>query len=341
MDIKIVQLHKQEFKDLQNSQLILELSGKDINYAVVNTLRRLSLDYVPTYAFTKESIFIEKNTTIFNNDYMRLRLSQLTLPNINIPIVYLPEKFWKNINYADPKRDKYPDDNQNLEIYINVENKSNDILNVTTNHIKYIENNKEVESKFNKEYPSLIIQLRPNEIFKCRAIGVLGVGKRDNIWAAAGNAYYEEIDPNRYKLIIESQGQMDEYEILHKACEIIKIKLNDIKFMIGNKYNSTSIMNQNHLIIKLENEDHTIGNIMNEFLQNNKNIAFSGLSKPDLLIDEIVIKLVSVEPNPIKPLFETIDFIINLFNNIQNKLLDLGKDYITYLNHKIKPKKKK
>lgn len=46
IDIKIKQISKQEFKNLQSSQLTLELSGKTVTTALVNTLRRLSYDYV-------------------------------------------------------------------------------------------------------------------------------------------------------------------------------------------------------------------------------------------------------------------------------------------------------
>ena len=52
---------------------------------------------------------------------------------------------------------------------------------------------------------------------------------------------------------------------------------------------------------------------------------FSGLSKPDLLIDEIEIKLVSLKNNPIKPLFETIDYLIQMFNEIQKQLVKLSR----------------
>jgi hypothetical protein len=48
------------------------LPGKSVNPVLVNTLRRLSYDYVPIYAFPGESIQIEKNTSIFNNDYFLL-----------------------------------------------------------------------------------------------------------------------------------------------------------------------------------------------------------------------------------------------------------------------------
>src|SRR5579885_2835589 len=131
IDIKITQLHKQEFKNLQSSQLIIEISGKSVNSALVNTFRRISYDYIPTYAFPTESIYIEKNTSIFNNDYMKLRLSQMTIPNIVNKIYYLEDKYWKNIKYDNPERDKHPNDKKILEFYVNAINNTNEIMNVT------------------------------------------------------------------------------------------------------------------------------------------------------------------------------------------------------------------
>jgi len=324
LDINIKQLHKQPFINLQSSQLILEFSGKDVNYALVNSLRRCSLLYVPTYCFTKDSITIETNTSIFDGDYMRLRLSQLTLPKIDIPINFLPEKYWKNVDYSDPNREKHPKDTKNLELYINAKNDSPEILNVTTDHCKVYSNGVEQKDFYKPISPSLIIQLRSGEEFNCRCVAVLGVGQINDIFAASSNCYYQEIDPTKFKFTIESQGQLEEYDILYKCCDVIKNKINDIKKIIQENNKNEVITKGNSIIIRLENEDHTIGNYINYLLQNNKDIAFSGLSKPDKLIDEVILKIMSVKPNPMKPLFETFDTMINTYDVLQSNITKLA-----------------
>jgi DNA-directed RNA polymerase subunit L len=318
IDIKITQIHKQKPVDLTTSQLALEISGSSVNAELVNTLRRLALDYVPTYAFAKETINIEKdgNTSIFNNDYMRLRLMQLTVPNIKTNISYLPEKYWRDVKYDDPEREKFKDDKKKLEIYMNVTNTTNSNMNVTTDSLKYYEDNEEKPEKFKTSFPSLIIQLRPQETFKFRAECVLGVGKRSNIWSAVGTSYYEEITPEKFNLFLESQGQLDEYDILHKSCDIMRAKLNEFKDLLIEK----SIKNQDELLIRLPNEDHTLGNIINAYLQLHKNIAFSAVRKMDLLQDEVELKIKSVDNNPLKYVLETVEYIIKLFNAIEKLL---------------------
>ena len=100
IDIKINQLNKNPFSGFGESKLVLDISGKTVNEAVVNTIRRLVMDHIPTYAFCKESIDITTNTSIFDNDCMRLRLSQLTLPDIQNNVIDFPDKFWKNVYLA-------------------------------------------------------------------------------------------------------------------------------------------------------------------------------------------------------------------------------------------------
>lgn len=328
IDVKVVELHKQEFKGFQASHLMLELRGDTVNSTVVNTLRRLALDYVPTYAFTKETIDIEENTSIFDNDYMKLRISQVTVPQLKVPVSYLPEKYWKDIDYADPERERHPSDKSNLELYINKVNAGTDVLNVTTNDVVLLNNGEEMQ-RFDKKLPLLITQLRPKEVFKCHARAALGLGKRNDIWAAAANSWYEDVDPNRYKFSVETQGQMDEYEILYKACDVLKNKLTEIKGVINDKYNVSDITKGKRLTFRLDGEDHTTANIINEFLQINPNVAFAGLSKPDLLREETVIKFMTVKENPIKPLVETVDFVIELYSNIQKQIQKLGGKFIT------------
>lgn len=329
IDIKIKQLYKQEFRDLQNSQLILELSGSSVNNITANTLRRLAIDYVPTYAFTSELITIDKNNSIFTNDMMKLRISQITIPNILNNIIYLSDEYWKNVEFSNPNREKHPDDKKILELYVNAKNNTADIQNITTNDCKIYLDGTEID-KFDKKYPHLIIQLRPLEFFSCRCVAALGIGKISNIWAAVANSYIDEINEHSSKLILETQGQMDEYEILHKGCKILITKLNIIKKLIEDEYETDEIMEKNELKLIIQNEDHTVGSILNDSLQQNKNISFSGLSKPDLLIDSLVIKLKSVKKNPLGPLYETIDYIIELYTEIEKQILHLGKKFIKY-----------
>lgn len=323
IDIKIKQISKQEFKNLQSSQLIIELSGKSVNPSLVNTLRRLAYDYVPMYSFPNELITIDKNVSVFDNDYMRLRLSEITIPNISNKVNYLDDQYWRNVNFANPERDKHPDDNKVLELYVNAKNDTKENMNVTTEHARLFENGVELKDKFNVKFPSLIIQLRPGGIFSCRCVAALSVGKVNHIFCAAGNAYFSDKD-DKYNLILESQGQMDEYEILYKSCLVMKEKLKITKALLKEQYDSPKIKDATMLKIELKNEDHTLGNVINEYLQDHKGVLFAGLAKSSLLIDTIVITMETVKKNPLIPLEETIDYVGKIFDNIIIHVKKLG-----------------
>lgn len=324
VDINILELAKQKFEGLKQSMLKLELYGKSINSSFINSLRRISLLHIPTYAFCKNSIEITENTSVLNNDYMKLRLEQLTYPNLKNNIINLPEKYWKDINYSNIKRDRHPDDKINIEYIINITNNNDETLNVTTNDLTIYENGDKVE-KFDKKYPSLILQLKSGQSFKCRAICVLGIGLRNDIWAAAANCYFQIIDENKYKFILESQGQLDEYDILVKACQIMVDKMNKLKIYFEEKFNSIDFKTTNEITLELDNEDIMVGNLLNETFQMNKNILFSGISRPYSFNKTVFIKLQTSKNNPIPYIFESIDYIIECYKTLENKITKINK----------------
>ena len=78
-------------KEMNNSRLELNLKRKNLNYVVMNTLRRTILSDVPIYAFDK--ITINKNTSAYlNNNYMKLRIENLPVIGIENNNVFYEEK---------------------------------------------------------------------------------------------------------------------------------------------------------------------------------------------------------------------------------------------------------
>lgn len=324
-EINIKQIHKQPTKNLQSSQLILEFDGSTINCCLVNALRRLCIDHIPTYAASERSITIDKNTSIYDNDYMKLRLSQLTVPDIKINIPYLEDKYWKDIDYGNPDRIRHPDDSDMIELYLNVTNNESTNLNVTTNHAKVYINGETVD-KFDEKYPLLLIQLKPKETFSCRCVHALGIGKLSNLWAG-GNIYYEydESKPNNITMTLESLGQLDEYELLYKACIVMKKKVELIRFKLQGFERKVE-----HIAIELWDEDSTMGELINVYLQDHNQIQFSGVKKSDLLIDMMTITYITSAKNPLDPFHEILDYVEELSEFLLEKFDKLGDKYIQF-----------
>ena len=92
--------------------------------------------------------------------------------------------------------------------------------------------------------------------------------------------------------------------------------------------------------VKIVDEDHTFGQIINYEIQSHKNIKKSSISKPSLLVREIILDII-VSPDNVKSM---IDFVMEAFDNLMNKIDVFEREYNKLLNPdkpKPKPKTKK
>jgi DNA-directed RNA polymerase subunit L len=229
-------------------------------------------------------------------------------------IFYLENNNIKTIDDIN-KNYKAHDKEKLIEAYINVENKTNNLMNVTTNNLDYyIDNTKKKYVEPSPDNPTLLVQLRPKEKFKCHMKASLGISEVDNIWCS-GNSYYEvdNNESNKVLFTVESSGQINEYKMLTKSCLIIKMKLDALKDIINKQ-----IEDSNEILLELENEDHTLGNIINNILQDDTNIIYSGLSKDDHLVKKIKLRIISKDKSPNKIILKNIDHLINIFTHLEN-----------------------
>ena len=321
IDINIKEIKHMKFHELHGSSLVLEFSGESLNIKHINAIRRVSMDDIPVYAFPAELIKIESNNTIFNNDYMRLRLSQIPILNFDNDLDYLDNKYLNmEINFDNPNFIKYEKEKL-IEIYINSYNNTPDNINVTTNDINYIEDGEPVK-KYSSKYPILLTQLRPNETFKAHLVAALSNGHKSNIFSAASNCFYDQDEESKkITFTIESQGQLLENIILIKSCNFIIKKLGDFKEYLKNKLKETPKYEKNSTIIfEFENEDHTMGEILNDCFQDHSKIVFSGLSRPSPFERIIKIKIISSDENPINYMLECIEYLTNVYKHILKEL---------------------
>ena len=122
-------------------------------------------------------------------------------------------------------------------------------------------------------------------------------------------------EPFEFQFIIESIGQFPSVQLLYDSIFILKLKLHDIlnnisfnigNFIINDKLEHT-VNTELEWVLKVKNENHTIGNLVNDYLKSNKYVSFGGYKMPH-------------------PLKEEIEFYINL-----NKKKDMKDFYKTTL----------
>ena len=130
----MIKINKIDFKilnqdnELGDSRLVFNMKGSNINYIVMNTIRRTILSDIPILAFT--NFKIDKNTSIFHNNYLKLRILHLPVWGIE-----------NTVNYINDKENKTSD---NEEINFNNDyDELNDIDNINYNKDDDISDNDE------------------------------------------------------------------------------------------------------------------------------------------------------------------------------------------------------
>jgi DNA-directed RNA polymerase subunit L len=295
-------------KDYNSSSLCVEFTGKDVYYKLINGIGRVASNGIPSYAFHPQLIMIEENTCpAYDNQYLQLRLSSLPIYDLPLDLIYLNDKFWKSYPYYDLHREKHPKE-QEVKAYVNYHNNSNEIKFVTTNDLTlYVDG--VPYNTYNKEYPILLIKLRPNDTFKCNMTACIGIGEAHTIFKSSVNSYATYTDTN-YELNLQSNGQETEYVTLIKSCKHIVKRFEDIKSQLETRVKTKELKNDKIILLTIDNEDHTIGEILNYELQNNENL-FSAVSKPNHLIKSVLFKIESLKPEKIlDDIFLTLDIII-------------------------------
>lgn len=350
LDIRISLLEKKESIDgLATNNLKIKLNGKNINYTIVNTIRRIILTLVPSYAYDPNDMIFEKNTSVFNNDYMRLRLSNIPIINnsYSAPIVKIDDSVLNKI--LDLERDALSEmdakkiiskeveekkakrkleivENLNMHISAKNDNKYGMILPVTTNdtNTKYYIKGKEIKPiyprpilliKLKPEQPKSIDGVIPGEEFKCTCIASLNIPLKSMIYSSCAICTYEEISDNEFHFELESIRQISEEMILTLACKIIILKLNQIQEKIIKAIgNNDHAKTEAELII--ESENHTMGNLLTRVIQDQPDIEFAGCKVDHLCVNELTIRYKTNGTEFITILKRSVSYLISLYEII-------------------------
>ena len=142
MDIKYNVLKYEPI--IGNTRLELNIKGSEINHIIMNTLRRVILTYIPIYAFTDFNI--KKNKSIFNGNYLKLRLKNIPVWGIENNIEIFSPSIPNQVNEAEAE----PDDEEDVDTDDDVElnnkqsNLNSSTLNQLTMFVDYTSTSKEI-----------------------------------------------------------------------------------------------------------------------------------------------------------------------------------------------------
>lgn len=343
--------------DIKRGRLQLLCKGEDCNEQFINAIGRIAVERLPMYAYAQELIKIERinpetgyhDSIPFNHDMMRLRLKNTPVMNVDPSFAILHERYWQNVDYRSPDREIHENEKR-IEVYIDAKNTAPEedteaILHITTNDIRLFIDNEPAQI-YSKEYPLLIISLKPKEAFKCSMRAVLGVGVNDTCWDACSNfCYDQETIPGSLIAKFQSASQFDEFILVDRALEYFRNRAKQVKDEINRQYLLDKTPTERFLI-RLVDEDHTMGEPISYEIQSHKDIINASCSKPDHLIKNIVINVVAKNKDKmLNAVMESMDNLIakiDHFEKAYNSITRPTENKTSNNNSKAeKPKEKK
>ena len=322
--------------ELGNSRLEFKISGPNIDYIVVNTIRRVIMTNVPIYAFG--DFKFEKNTSVFHNNYIKLRLKHMPIWTIENTIDYIEKS--KPVNNLQSDIETIAEENEGgddeiemevekdlissslkqLTMYININNKTNEIITVSTDDAKFYYDEKQIKSPYKTPIP--IVKLQPGQDIAFSAITKIGTEEEDAMFTPVCICVYKQINDNEFDFIIESRGQISEKRIVQVGLINIERKLNNFLKLLTENKNMVEPESKDSGLIIVNNEDHTLGNLISRGLQQHEKISYAGYNLPHPLAKKVHFEYKFKKSGDIKPVIkDVVEYYLEIFSNI-NKLID-------------------
>ena len=286
MDIKFkISKHQKSTNNFHDNQLNVNITGKDVNFVIVNTLRRLVMSSIPIYAFHHDDMIFDANTSVYNNDMLKDRFRNIPIFNIDNL-----EDTVNKYDELETKKQRIVDKANNLTMFVNIKNNKDTLLNVTTNDAIFYYKGKQIPTPYKR--PLLLVKLKKGQELKCTCVASLNIGINDGIYnGSMAYHYYDEKESNKFDLEIFSNRQLDEIELLKRACKVLENKTHKLENLIVSnleKEESDEVLNKG--LLKIQNENATLGSIISYYLQEQKNVEYGGFNIPFLYLNEILIR---------------------------------------------------
>lgn len=321
MNIYPIKLKKTKFEnEFLNSRLEFNISGKNINEEYLNTIRRTIFSDIPIYTF--KNIKIKKNTSVFNNNYLKLRIQNIPVIGIkNKEDFYIPEN--NNLEEEELILEELYDDNVDFSInndintsslnqmtmYLEYKNDTTEIVTATTNDAKFYFGEKQIPSPYKTEIP--LIDLQPSQEILFTAVTKLGIENESSINSPVSVNFYKQ-NKDSFDYILESRGQLTEKRILILALKNIN---KTIEKLLKSIPDDKGIEDK----LLIPNADHTIGNLLSNGMFNHPSVLFSGYNMPHPLDKKVIIHYKLKSGNLKKILKDVIQY----YTKLNNKIMEL------------------
>lgn len=283
-----------------------------------NALRRILISYIDCYTINVDNIKFIENNSLFNNEFLKQRLSLIPIISTN------------NENY------------EFLEISCEKRNEIENIDDILTSEFKIKDRTTDKELKienFISDLDILFSKLQINQNIKFEASFKKGNAFNDgsayspvsSCVVTFHNSNYdkEEViqrernydlntnnDPYIYDFYYENIGFFKSEDLIKLACDILIKKLQEFK----SKMDNLEYENDFYTTV-LNNENDTIGNLFTTYLLDNKEINYCGYNIVHPLKNDIFIKIkIDGKKDKLYKIIEqTIDQLINMTEKLKKE----------------------
>ena len=143
------------------------------------------------------------------------------------------------------------------------------------------------------------------------------------MYTAVCVSVYKQLKDDEFDFVIESRGQITEKRILEVALSCIDRKLKNFMKML-NEENKTIEMNSdedNKGMVIVNNEDHTLGNLISRGMQQHKSVEFAGYNLPHPLAKKVHLHYKLAKGAKIKKVLEeVVEYYLELFEEINKTI---------------------
>ena len=221
----------------------LQFTLTNVDHRFSNTIIRTCISLVGAYAFAQDDIEFTSNTSIFNRNYMKRRISNTPIVThikpdkdfaqkcVDLESEYLQkvDENLTDIELIEKKAKKKLEQIDNIHMNVDFKNDTNAVMHITSAspYTTFYKEQKIVPDIYPREIE--IVDLKPGQEIKFSATSSFNIPMVNNIFSSTCIATHRYLTNNSYIFMIESFRQLTEREIVIQACKIIMIKLDNFK----------------------------------------------------------------------------------------------------------------
>lgn len=305
---------------IENNIVKFKLNNTSAKYKIsfTNALRRILISYIDCYAIDFNDIKFIENNSLFNNEFLKKRLSLIPIISNNNHNYEFIQVFCEKENDKEIIQDVYVSDFKVKDRTMDKELNINDFFS----DMDILFSKLQFEQKINFE-----CNIKKNNAFEggssfspvssCVVTFENSNYSKDNITDRERNYdLNSKNEPKTYDFYYENIGFFKSEELIKIAIDVLVEKLNDFKIKFDNiEYNS------DFYYFSINNENDTIGNLFCTYFLDNKEISYCGYNIVHPLKNDIIIKIKidGKKDKLLKLIQEQIEELINMAKDLKKQ----------------------